>query len=214
MTATTTTGRRNRRADRSFEVIAVLLLGVATLGSAWCGYQASRWNGEENRWTARASAERVEASRLFSLATQEITYDSIIVAQYAEALAGDNEELLEFYRTALIRPVFLPVIEQWTEQVRAGEPAESLLENEDYIAERFARYEEANARAEAATVEAGESGEHADDFVLITVLFASALFFAGVTTSFRAPFARIFLIAAAGITIAYCASRLVDLPVA
>ena len=46
----TAPARRGRRpvADRPLEIIAVLMLGVATLGSAWCGYQATRWNSEES----------------------------------------------------------------------------------------------------------------------------------------------------------------------
>ena len=45
------------------------------------------------------------------------------------------------------------------------------------------------------------------------MLFASALFFAGVTTSFRQRTAQLLLILGAGITLVYCASRLVALPV-
>jgi hypothetical protein len=50
--------------------------------------------------------------------------------------------------------------------------------------------------------------------VKITVLLATSLFFAGVTTSFRMRTARLFLLAASGLTIAYSASLLVELPVA
>ena len=61
---------------------------------------------------------------------------------------------------------------------------------------------------------AAVAGKNADDFVLLTVLFASALFFAGVTTSFRSKLPRLLLMGAAGLTLAYCAARLIDLPVA
>jgi hypothetical protein len=67
---------RRARVDRAIEVLAVVLLGVATVGSAWCGYQASKWNGEESD-AARASATaRIDASRLFSLGVQQISYDA------------------------------------------------------------------------------------------------------------------------------------------
>jgi hypothetical protein len=41
----TARSERSRQSNnRQSEMIAVLLLGVATIGTAWCGYQASRWN--------------------------------------------------------------------------------------------------------------------------------------------------------------------------
>ena len=55
MTATTSV-RREARRGRSFEIMAVLLLGVATLGSAWCGYQAAKWNGRESDLARQATA--------------------------------------------------------------------------------------------------------------------------------------------------------------
>ncbi len=203
-----------RAATRALEILAVLLLGVATLGSAWCGYQASRWNGEESRANTRASAGRVEASRLFGLATQAISYDSVIASQYAAAVANEQPGLAAFLEETLVREGFRPYLDEWRAQVQAGEPAISLVDNEAYIASLLGPYDEVNALAEQATLEGATAAGNADDFVLTTVLFASALFFAGVTTSFRARLAQIMLIVASGITLAYCASRLVELPIA
>ena len=81
--------------DRLTEMIAVLLLGIATVGKAWCGYQSSRWNSEQQDLGRRASDERVEANRLFGLALQTVQYDANMIAQYAQAqeliAARDND---------------------------------------------------------------------------------------------------------------------------
>ena len=50
--------------------------------------------------------------------------------------------------------------------------------------------------------------------MLTTLLLASALFFAGLTTSFRVRFAQLMLLTGSVVLIAYAASRLADLPVA
>jgi hypothetical protein len=216
MTSATTATNvpRDLRRDRGVEIVAVLLLGIATLGSAWCGYQASRWNGQEDRQTSQASNERVEGARLFGLAIQTASYDSSLIAQYAEAVASGNEALQEFYRTTLVRPAFLPTLDRWQAEFRAGRTPANLLEDEEYRNEQLAAYEAAGARAEASSAEARDAGANSDDFILITVLFASALFFAGVTTSFRQKFARLLLLLGAVLTIAYAAAQLSDLPVA
>ena len=68
-----------------------MLLGIATIGIGWCGYQASRWNGREGELTRDAAIVQTEAARLFGLATQTVSYDSNILAQYAQAAsAGDQ----------------------------------------------------------------------------------------------------------------------------
>ena len=74
-----------------------------------------------------------------------------------------------------------------------------------------ADYEATQAKAEAKDVEAKEAGKNGDDYVLLTVLLAAALFFAGVTTSFKMQVARLVLLMLAAVLIAYCISRIATL---
>ena len=158
---------------------------------------------------------RVEASRQFGLATQKVAYDASIVAQYAQAFIDGNEKLATFYRTTLFRPDFLPVVERWEAAVKAGgAPPTNLFQDPAYLDAQFAEYQKAEAAANLNVEKVDEAGEMGDDYVLTTVVLASAMFFAGVTTSFRLRVPRLMLLAAAGLTIAYAASRLVTLDVA
>jgi hypothetical protein len=103
--------------DRAIEVLTVVLLGVATVASAWCAYQASRWNGIETD-EARATTEaRVEQARLFATGTQVGSYDSNVLLAYAQAVAADQPTLAEFIRTTLMRPEFEPVLETWEQEL-------------------------------------------------------------------------------------------------
>jgi hypothetical protein len=199
--------------NRVLEVFAVILLGVATVGSAFCGYEATRWNTREGDLERDASASRVEANRLFSLGTQTVVYDTTVVAQYAAAVSAGDQKLIDFYRASLVRPKFLPIIDEWTAQVRAGETPTNLLSNQAYIDEQLAGYTKADATAEAFTLEAGVANDHSDAFVLTALLLAVSLFFAGVTSSFRVTAARLLLMIGAVVTLAIAASRLADLPI-
>jgi hypothetical protein len=204
---------RKARLDRAIEVLAVVLLGVATVGSAWCGYQASRWNGEESD-AARASATaRIDASRLFSLGVQQISYDASVTAQYAAAVAGGNENLQTFIKNNLVRPAYLPVLEEWEKRVRAGETGGGIFQNQAYLDAQAAPSREAEAKDAAFAVKAQEASANSDDYVLTALIMASALFFAGVTTSFRSPGIRVALLATATLVIAVAAARIADLPV-
>jgi hypothetical protein len=202
-----------RGGTRPIELFAVLILGVATVASAFCGYQAARWNGEETELGRQASNERVEASRLFGIATQRVSYDAVLVSQYAQAVALEEENLRDFYRAVLFRPEFLPVLDRWEAKVLAADvPEGGLLNDAAYIDAEFAEYRAATTAAEATQVEAEQAGRTADDFILTTLLLAAALFFAGVTTQFQMRLAQVLLLGGAGVTLAYSAARLADLP--
>ena len=208
------TSRARSSTNRLNEILAVLMLGIATIGTAWCGYQASRWNSEQDSIARQASDLRVEANRQFGLATQAIVYDANMVAQYAEAVVNDDTGLQRFFETALFRPEFRPVLDRWRAAIDAGEVPTPLLEDREYVDGQLAGYQETHAEAEAKDLEGTEAGANADDYVLVTLLLATALFFAGVTTSFRVPAARLILLTLAALAIAYSLSRIAALPVA
>jgi hypothetical protein len=200
-------------ADRFLELIVVLLLGITTVGTAWCGFQAARWNGQSGDLTGEASAQRVEGSRLFGLATQRITYDSMVVAKYAEASQQRNAELQQFYRRSVVRPAFLPFLDRWEAAAKAGKPTVGVFEDKDYLAEQFADYNKTVVAAEQAARESQKADEFQEAYVGTTILLAVALFFAGVTSSFRSRFARILLLIAATGSVAVAAARIATLPI-
>jgi hypothetical protein len=55
--------RRQHRID----VVSTVLLALATLATAWAGYQSSRWHSEQ----AKATASRIESTRSQDVADRE-----------------------------------------------------------------------------------------------------------------------------------------------
>ena len=198
--------------DRVLEIAAAVLLGLATFGSAWCAFEAARWNNEQADETRAATTARLEAGRRFYLGTQGIAYDASIAADYAKALAEGQTDVQAFYRDALIRPEFLPIIDRWLEQVRNGESGANLFEDMDYIDQQFADARRIDAIAEAATQRGEEAGRYADSYVQLTVFMAIALFFAGITSNFRTPKVRIALIGTAAAILVLGVVRIFGLP--
>ncbi len=200
-------------ADRILEIVAVLILGITTVGTAWCGFQASQWSDQSADLARTASDQHVEGARLFGAAIQRVSYDSSIVAQYAQARARGDERLLRFYRETLIRPAFRPMLQQWEADIQQGRTPTGLTEDPAYLAREFADYQKTVVAAEQANVASQQASDNARGYVAITILLAVALFFAGVTASFRYRIARVMLLVAAIGTVAVAAVQLVDLPV-
>ncbi|MDQ7992273.1 MAG: hypothetical protein AAGC63_04230 [Propionicimonas sp.] len=205
---------RWRARDRLLEVVAVVLLGVATVGTAWCALQSSLWSGESDRVTASAASQRVEANRLFGVATQALSYDASMVSDYAQAVATGNEKLQLFYRQVLVRSGFRPFLDEWEKDVAEGKLPPNLLEDEEYVSGLMAPYQQKLAEADASSDRAQAAGRTSDLYVLTTVLLAVSLFFAGVTASFRSPTMRVLLLVGGLATLAVATGHLIDLPVA
>jgi hypothetical protein len=200
--------------DRFLEVLAVILLGIATVGTAWCALQSQLWSGESDRIANLASAEHAEANRLFGLATQTIAYDTNTVTSYAQAVAADQPKLKEFYRTSVVRRGFLNYLDAWEARIKAGGTSENLLDNKPYLDEVLGPYRAAQQQADIDTKAGEDAGRFGDLYTLATVLLAVSLFFAGVTASFRSPSLRVTLLAACLLAIFVSGFRLADLPIA
>lgn len=200
--------------DRFLEILAVVLLGVATVGTAWCGLQSALWNGRQDDLALAASNQRVEASRLYGLATQTLAYDSNLVGLYAQAVLAEDERSQQFYREVLMRPGLLPFLDTWQAQIESGGETPNLVTDESYLSSLQGDYRAAEEETERLTAEASEAGQVGDSYVLTTVLLAVSLFFAGVTSSFRYPAVRTALLVGCSLAIALAAVHIIDLPVA
>jgi hypothetical protein len=199
-------------ADRILEILAVLLLGITTVGTAWCGYQSAQWSEHSDDLARVASNQHVEGARLFGATMQRVSYDSMMVAQYAQASAEGKQNLLRFYRETLIRPAFLPVLQRWEAEVQQGRTPVGLAEDKEYQTAELAEYQKTVVAAEEASRASRQASDVARNYVAITILLAVALFFAGVTASFRYRPARASLLVAALGTVAVAAVQLADLP--
>ncbi len=145
---------------------------------------------------------------------QQVSYDaSGDGAVRAGAVASGNERLQAFIKENLVRPAYLPVLEEWEARIVAGEAGGGIFQNQAYLDAQLAASREAEAQDQAATARAEKASENSDEYVLTALIMASALFFSGVTTSFRVTGVRIALLATATLVIAIAAARIVDLPV-
>lgn len=202
------------RGDRLMEILAVVLLGIATVGTAWCGFQASMWSGIDDDAKLAATQSRIEASRLFNTSTTAAAYDATMVARYAEAFRAQDDKLMAFYRRTLIRKQFLPVLDRWVALVERGDAPPNLMDDQQYLDLIMGPYQKAEARTAELDAVSDKAGTTANTYVLMTLLLAMSLFFAGVTSSFKYPVVRLMLLAACAFTISIAAMRIVNLPIA
>lgn len=175
------------RADRCIELVAALLLALATVAIAWSGYQATRWSGEQSIAFAAASAERAESVRENNLANTQAAIDLSLFTEWANATVKGDSRRAAFYRERF-RAEFEGPFEEWLALApfeNPDAPAVPLaLESYENGLEAANRANALEASAEANAERARADNQRTDNYVLVAVLLATVLFFAGISTKF------------------------------
>jgi hypothetical protein len=174
------------------ELVATVLLSVATVATAWSAYQANRWNGEQAKATSRANAARIESTRASGVVNRQVQIDVALFTQFIDAFAQEQTELANFYR-ARFREEFKPAFDAWVATRPRFNPEAPLtpFELPEYRLAAMEEAEELEATADANAAEARRNIQRSSNYVLAVVLFASSLFFAGISTKLTMPRARI-----------------------
>jgi len=170
------------------EVATTVLLGLAVVATAWSSYQATRWHGEQAKAASQTNAIRIQAARAQGLAEAETEVDVTTFAQWVNAYARDDADLAAFYFERF-RQEFRPAVKAWIATRPLKDPDAPLspfaMPNYRLAATADATRLDTEAQASAAMVE--RDIQRASNYVLGVVLFAVALFFAGMTTKLKAP---------------------------
>lgn len=178
------------------ELFAAILLSIAAVATAWSSYQATRWNGEQASAASRTNAIRIDAAKAAGLASAETEVDVATFVAWADAYLRGDTNVAEFYE-GRFRDEFEPAFDAWM--------AEEPLTNPDAAASPFALPEyqvESKEQAEQLDREAERSAalvqrniQRASNYVLGVVMFAVALFFAGMSTKLSSRRLRGFMLA-------------------
>jgi hypothetical protein len=219
-----------QRLDRRFELYEAILLSLAAVLAAWAGFQSSQWSGQQADAYNRAAEQRVEAAQASDRSGQEqvadlIAYTEWLAAAEREGLfddavqrdAGEYEpdpELLSGFLYQRFRPEFEVAVDAWvatSPRDNPDAPPTPFAMDEYVLASDLAELEHEQA-AEAATDEARTAGDRSDDYVLMTILFATVLFFAGISSKMDTARARVLLLGVGAVTLVVSGAVVLAMP--
>ena len=178
------------------ELVATLLLALATVATAWSGYQSTRWNGEQAKAGGRANALRIESAKAAGLANAQTEIDVASFTQWVNAYTLGQAELADFYLRRF-RDEFKPAVDAWVATRPLKNPAAppTPFAMPQYELQARTEAERLEAEAEVFAAQVRRNIQRASNYVLGVVLFASALFFAGMSTKLTAPKLRVVMLA-------------------
>lgn len=205
----TASADRQDHTSRLLDIVAVFLLSITAVVTAWCGFQASKWGGEMSIAFSQASSARVQAASAEGEARDARQYDLTIWSQWVVAEQADNEELLQFIE-ARFTPEFAVAFDAWED---GGRSARGPFVMEEYVPPGTVEATELSARADAKYQQALDNNQRGDNYTILTVLFALVLFFTAMSQRDIVRWARTALLSLAVVLVAVGAVILFTYPV-
>ncbi|HHX42948.1 MAG TPA: hypothetical protein GX714_03030 [Chloroflexi bacterium] len=167
------------------EIVAAVVLSIASLMTTWSTYQAAQWSRDQIAAGSAATVVLLESARLSSLGGQAILIDVVTFTNWVQAFSAGDQRAAEFYRERF-RDEFRPAFEAWV----ASDP----LENPEAASSPFALPEYAPARTQEAAalrdeaarlqLEAQTASNNVAYYNRNTLFLASALFFVALSRMF------------------------------
>ena len=182
--------------SRQFELVIAVLLGVASVITAWASFQASLYDGEMSAANTKASVLAAEAESLYLEGNQQYVGDGQLFDRLTElgiqstsadaaaaAFALETVEVLSFQS---MTEDFAAAID-WAAAENEADPEYFThpQASEDYQAALFGGYQEVKAEADAALESSAKFNELGDQLTLGTVLLAISLFLFGIAAIIR-----------------------------
>jgi len=166
------------------ETWSVILISIATVATAWSAYQAHRWGGVQAVNFGLANTNRTESVRASNLAAQQTAVDVNVFTDWVAAKAAGDQRLADFLEQRF-RAEFVPAFEAWLELPRVDNiPEGTPFTLPEYVLAEREKSDRLADDASAYFEAAKDANQTGDNFVLIGVLFASVLFFGGISTRF------------------------------
>lgn len=195
------------------ELIATLLLAFATVLTAWSAFQSTKWGGTQAIHFARANSFRTESVKAADRADAQLIIDVDLFVSWASAVADESRfdpnasaaddgiyepdpETLSGFLFERFRDEFRPAVEAWLADDPVDNPDAATVPFvlPEYQLAEEQRAERLSARADRETELARRDNQRGDNYVLTTVLFASVLFFAGMSGKLKSTRNRMFTV--------------------
>ncbi|MFD2029006.1 hypothetical protein [Promicromonospora aerolata] len=197
----------------SVENVAVALLAITAVLTAWSGFEASKWSGEMSISFSRASTQRIEAARAATTAEAARAVDLQVFGIWLEATAENDPRLEEFARERFTDH-FAPAFDDWlaARPLKNPDAPRSPFALEEYVPPGKVEAQEADARADEYFADALADNRRGDNYTLLTVLFALVLFFGALSSRFDSERRSWALLGGAGVLLLVGIGLLIAFP--
>ena len=213
------------------ELIATIALAIATILTAWSAFQAGKWGGTQSINFSEAGAARTESTRFDTRAGQLSQIDVAMYLDWVTALVDDIDTgaipaleagsyeptrgTISGFLYLRFRKEFLPAVDAWitTDPTNNANAPPTPFAMDVYSVADAVEADRLSDLADEKAQAARDANQNGDNYVLTMVLFASVLFFAGVSSKMIRPRNRMLVLGFGLVTLVAGIVILVSLPI-
>ena len=156
------------------------------MASAWCAYQSNLWSGVQMFRLVEANAASRKASELNIVA---LHYRAADAASGRDLHGGDfreDKKLADFLLRSL-RPELKKAVDAWLATDPLHNPAapRSPFKMAEYVQQELIEAKHQDELSLQQQTAGQKANENSDNYILLTVLFASVMFFGGIGGTFQ-----------------------------
>jgi hypothetical protein len=171
-----------RPAKATLELVAIVLLSVTTILTAWTAFQASKWGGAMSIAFSEASSSRIEAARADGAGNVRTSNHIGLWTQWAAAVGAGEPDLADFVAERFPEPL-ATAHQDWLAAGGTAEGApDSPFDMPSYVLPEKVAAAAADARADVRFASALTNNQRSDNYTILTVLFAAVLFFSAMSS--------------------------------
>ena len=191
------------RRQRILETTTTVILALAAVATAWATFQATQWSSRESDAYAASSVARSKAIQATSHGTRTEQLDTTIWLQWLSAFRAGDKAQANFLRDRF-RPGLLRAHKIWVAKAVVAPdgrvtsvPAGTPFTEPQYVVPDAVRADALSEDAERQLAVSEHAASMSTKYVIVALVFALVLFFAGVATKFRNPKLQASLVALA-----------------
>jgi len=196
------------------ETVSTILLSIATVSSAWCVFESSQWNGEQYfRIEDESIADRSRMQKEME-AAQRLTVDADFIFRYAEAVSNENEDLQEFY-FGRFPPHLKKAALAWRKLDPMNNPdaPRSPMDMKEYVIPEQEEIDKFAKQANKFKLAANECDNNADNYMLLSLVLSTVLFFCGLSGVMDSYLNQVILVIIAGVIFSVVVYFMLTFPV-
>lgn len=167
------------------EIVAAVVLSIASLMTTWSTYQAAQWSRDQAAAASAAIEVLLESARLSSLGGQATLIDVVTFTSWVQAFSAGDQRAADFYRERF-RDEFQPAFEAWGASDPLGNPEAppSPFALPEYAPARTQEAAELREEAARLQLKAQTASSNVAYYNRNTLFLASALFFVALSRMF------------------------------
>jgi hypothetical protein len=195
------------------EIVEVIVLAVVAVATAWSGFQATKWDGQQSLLYGHANSYRFEAQAASTYGGQLLSADVGIFTAWLQAHDTNNTRLESFF-VRRFDPSYKVAFDAWLKTdpfTNPNAPAGPAVMPQ-YHNTYFVQATALNDKASTAFDKGTDARDTADSYVRDTVLFAAVLFLVALAQRLKGREARIGLNTVAFGVLVYTVVSVASLP--